>query len=74
MDIISINLNISPKMSYGMLKCDIVRELHAYDFVIEKGALFVPDPVYYIYNVYICLLFCSCYQIEKILHHGWEGC
>ena len=48
--IYSFNLNISPKMSYGVLECDIVvTELHAYDFVIrvcnEKGALFVPDPV-----------------------------
>ena len=30
------NLNISPKMSYGVLECDIVViELHAYDFVIQ---------------------------------------
>ena len=44
------NLNMSPKMSYGVLECDIVTELHAYDFVIKrrcntKGALFVPDPI-----------------------------
>ena len=49
--IYSFNLNISPKMSYGVLECDIVvTELHAYDFVIrvcnEKGALFVQEPVY----------------------------
>ena len=42
--IYSFNLNISPKMSYGVLECDIVvREVHAYDFVstqdfvIKKG-------------------------------------
>ena len=37
MDIIiySFNLNISPKVSYGMLECDIVTELHAYSFVIK---------------------------------------
>ena len=31
------NLNISPKMSYGVLECDIVivTELCAYDFVIK---------------------------------------
>ena len=30
------NLNISPKMSYGVLECNIsVTELHAYDFAIE---------------------------------------
>ena len=33
--IYSFNLNISPKMSYGVLECGIaVTELHAYDFVI----------------------------------------
>ena len=36
--IYSFNLNISPKMSYGVLECDIVvTELHAQDFVIKKG-------------------------------------
>ena len=34
--IYSFNLNISLKMSYGVLKCDIVvTQLHAYDFVIK---------------------------------------
>ena len=40
MDVIiySLNLNISPKVSYGVLGCDIiVTELHGYDFVIKKG-------------------------------------
>ena len=42
--IYSFNLNISPKISYGVLECDIVgTELHAYDFVIKKGVLFVLD-------------------------------
>ena len=41
----SFSLNISPKMSYGVLECDTVTELYAYDFVITKGVLFVPDPV-----------------------------
>ena len=32
----SFNLNISPKMSYCVLECDIVvTELHIYDFVIK---------------------------------------
>ena len=32
----SFNLNVSPKMSHGVLECDIVvTELHAYDFVIK---------------------------------------
>ena len=38
MDVIiySLNLNISPKVSYGVLGCDIiVTELHGYDFVIK---------------------------------------
>ena len=34
--ICSFNLNISPKMSFGVLECDIVTELHAYDFVTKK--------------------------------------
>ena len=29
------NVKISPKMSYGVLECDI--GLHAYDSVIKKG-------------------------------------
>ena len=34
--IYSLNLNISPKMSYVMLEYDIVvAELHAYDFLIK---------------------------------------
>ena len=35
--IYSFNLNISPKMSYGVLDYDIVNvtESHAYDFVIK---------------------------------------
>ena len=46
----SFNLNISPKMSYGVLEYDsVITELHACDFVIKKGA-FVPDPVYFVYT------------------------
>ena len=48
--IYSFNLSISSKMSYDMLECDFVTELHAYDFVIKyfiiKGVSFVPDHVY----------------------------
>ena len=33
------DLNISPKMSRGVLECDIVTELHAYDFVIKRGII-----------------------------------
>ena len=51
--IYSFNLNISPKMSYGVLECYIVyvTELHTYDFaikdfVIKQKVLFVLDPVY----------------------------
>ena len=47
--IYSFNVNISPKMSRGVLWCDIVRLQNSMltifvrkDFVI-KGALFVPD-------------------------------
>ena len=52
--IYSFNLNISPKLSYGVLERDIVvTKLHAYDFVIkgsgiEKGR-------------YLCrTLYCKC--------------
>ena len=46
MDVIiySFNLNISPKMSYGVPECDVT-ELYACDFVIKR-ALFVLDSVY----------------------------
>ena len=45
------NMNISPKISHGVLECDIVViKLHGYDFVIKdfvikRGVLFVPDPI-----------------------------
>ena len=50
--IYSFNLNISPKMAYGVLECDIVMlQNYMLDFVIKdfiiKGVLFVPDPVYF---------------------------
>ena len=36
--IYSFNLNISPKISYGVPESDtVVTELHAYDLVIKKG-------------------------------------
>ena len=38
--IYTFNLNISPKMSYGVLEYDsYVTELHAHDFVIKKGII-----------------------------------
>ena len=38
--IYSFNLNISPKMSYGVLECDsYVTEFPAYDFVIKDFAI-----------------------------------
>ena len=49
--ICSFNLNISPKISCGMLECDIVM-LQNYMLMIynkrfcnKKGVLLVPDPV-----------------------------
>ena len=33
--IYSFNLNISPKMSHGVLECDIVMLQQAYDFIIK---------------------------------------
>ena len=42
----SFNLNISPKMPYSVLECDIVvTELHAYDFLIQD---FVIKKGYYL--------------------------
>ena len=52
--IYSFNLNISPKMLYGVLECGIVT-LQSYMlviFVIKKGTLFVRDPVY----IFICVI------------------
>ena len=50
--IYSFNLNVSPKMSYGVLQCDTVM-LQNYMirfcnkiFCNKKRVLFVPDPVY----------------------------
>ena len=37
--IYGFNLNISPKMSYGVLECDIVIEFHVYDFVIKSSVI-----------------------------------
>ena len=36
--IYSFNMNISPKIVYGVLECDVatITELHAYDFVIKN--------------------------------------
>ena len=43
--IYSFNLNISPKVSYAVLECDVVMYRITYDFVIKdfviKRALFV---------------------------------
>ena len=47
--IYSFNLNISPKMSYGVLECDIFFLCYrttCLGFCNKTGALFVPDPVY----------------------------
>ena len=48
------NLNVSPKVSHGVIVI-LLLQIHAYDydfvikdFVIKKGLLFVLDPVYYI--------------------------
>ena len=38
--IYSFNLNISTKMSYVVLECDIVvTEIHAYESVIKRGVI-----------------------------------
>ena len=37
--IYSFNLDISPKMSYGGVECDILTESHAYDFVIKESVI-----------------------------------
>ena len=50
------NLNISPKMSYGVSECDIVvTELHAYDFVIKDfvikgGIIFVTPCIWVLFS------------------------
>ena len=47
------NLNISPKMPYGVLKCDVVTESHAYDFVIRKGVICAGPCIYLRYVITI---------------------
>ena len=53
--IYSFNLNISPKMSYGVLECDsYVTELHVYsfaikDFVIKRGVTCAGPCVFYVF-------------------------
>ena len=47
--IYSFNLNISPKMSHGVLECDFVMlQTYSLHFCNKKGALFALDPVYYL--------------------------
>ena len=49
--IYSFNLNISPKISFGVLWCDIVTELHACDFVIKRGVICAgPCIFHYLFN------------------------
>ena len=54
--IYSFNTNISLKMSYGVLECDIVvTELHAYDFVIKdfvikRGIIFVTPCIWVLFS------------------------
>ena len=44
----SFSLNILPKMSCGVLECDIVvTELHAYDFVIKRGVIFAAPCIWW---------------------------
>ena len=44
--IYSFNLNTSPKMSYGVLECDIAMlQNNMLMFCNQTGPLFVPDPV-----------------------------
>ena len=70
--IYSFNLNISPKMSYGVLECDIVvTELHAYYFVIKKGC-------YLCWTVCVCeggewyyCIYCMCVNIHT---HTYYRC
>ena len=48
-------MNISPKMSYGVLECDIVTQLHAYDFVIKdfiiNRGIICARPCIYLFTV-----------------------
>ena len=45
--IYSFNLNISPKMSYGVLECDIIMlQNYVLMLLYKKEALFVLDAIY----------------------------
>ena len=48
----SFSLNILPKMSCGVLECDIVvTELHAYDFVIKRGIIYAGPCISSVYCI-----------------------
>ena len=42
-------MNISPKMSYGVLECDSVTELRAYDFVTKNRGVICAGHYIYIH-------------------------
>ena len=64
--IYSFNLNISLKVSCGVLECDsYVTELHAYDFVIRD---FVIKKGRYLCQTLYFPLFCGCvFHIDSVL-------
>ena len=63
--IYSFNLNISPKVSYGVLECDtvIVIELHAYDFVIKRGVICAACCIFFFYSTFYGII-CSLSNFE----------
>ena len=58
------NLNVLPKMSHGVLECDIViLQLHAYDFIIKdfllkRGVICARPCIIYVCIYYIFISLC----------------
>ena len=44
----SFNVNISLKMSYGVLECTVILQNYMLMIFVIKRGIFVPDPVYYL--------------------------
>ena len=59
------DLNISPKMSYGVIACGIVViELHTYDFLIKRGIICArPCMFHYISTAIYVHIFFKCLKV-----------
>ena len=69
----TFNLNISPKMSHGVLECDIVMlQNYAHDFVIKKGGVFCVGPCCICTKIAIFFTVCV-FQVAPKFQSVWQG-